>query len=659
MKDLGKSSSALYAIVDDTRIWDLTRPLESSGKIDFVPPDAQDPKTIETLWNSGSLILAWALEQKFMGNGLLSHPPGQNYAGFYYDFVLKKGALDQMDTFQKTESNQFGIDDVLSKDKDRVFHLNQEDLKELTTAARKLAKTDVPFERLQVSKEVALDMFSYSPFKLASISKLPSAAPVTLYKCGNFVDLSDGPHVHRTSQVRAIQFLENSASMWDSSNALHEKLNRIQGVSFPKEDALVQWKQKHDEIMQRDHRHIGKEQKLFYMHPMSPGSIFMLPHGTRIVNRLLEFLRKQYRHYGFEEVVTPMLYNKDLWVRSGHWENYKEDMFLINEIMEEQKDETCIQTLELGLKPMNCPGHCLIYSSESHSYRDLPIRYADFSALHRNEASGALTGLTRVRKFHQDDGHIFARMDQIETEIASTLDFMETVYKLLEFDSFKICLSTRPAKYMGDLKDWDLAEESLKNALKKRNLEWTLNEGDGAFYGPKIDILVQDAIGRSHQTATIQLDFQLPVRFDLKYVTEDKSFKRPVIIHRAILGSVERMMAIAMEHFAGKWPLWLSPRQAMVIPVREDINAYATKVARYLSNGGDSLHDSNYFFVDADTSDRTLGKKVREAQGLQYNYLLVVGDKEMADGTVSVRSRDGSQLGQLSLDQTCSLFRNS
>ncbi|KAI9301349.1 threonyl-tRNA synthetase [Cunninghamella echinulata] len=398
------------------------------------------------------------------------------------------------------------------------------------------------------------------------------------------------------------------------------------------------------------------------IHPYSPGSIFMLPHGTRIVQRLQDFLRKEYKRYGYEEVMTPLIYKKDLWETSGHWQNYMEDMYMVksgrepiggcghhhnNEGEEDNEDNSVY-----GLKPMNCPGHCLIFDSTPKSYKDLPIRLADFSPLHRNEASGALTGLTRVRRFHQDDAHIFCTEQQIVTEITSCLSFVDRVYKAFQFPHFDFTLSTRPeTNYIGTETEWDHAETALKKALESTGRPWTIKEGDGAFYGPKIDIMVKDSSGKSHQTATIQLDFQLPQRFGLKYVDEHDQFQQPVIIHRAILGSIERMLAILIEHTHGKWPFWLSPRQAVILPVAPPFADYANKVAKELS--GDS------FYVDADTSSRDrLNKMIRQAQLQRYNYIGVVGQKEMDSGTVNIRSRKGDILGSMTIDEIQSMFSN-
>lgn len=399
------------------------------------------------------------------------------------------------------------------------------------------------------------------------------------------------------------------------------------------------------------------------IHPVSPGSIFMLPHGTRIVHKLQDFLRTEYARYGYEEVMTPLIYKKDLWETSGHWQNYMEDMFMVKS----GREQTCQHHHEgtvdsedeglFGLKPMNCPGHCLIFDSTPKSYRDLPIRLADFSPLHRNEASGALTGLTRVRRFHQDDAHIFCSENQIASEITSCLSFVDRVYSAFKFPQYDLTLSTRPeSQYIGSIEEWNHAEESLTQALNATGRSWTIKEGDGAFYGPKIDIMVKDSSGKSHQTATIQLDFQLPRRFGLKYVDENDVAQTPVIVHRAILGSIERMMAILIEHTNGKWPFWLSPRQGVVIPVSTQFADYAKDVAKSLSLGTNSnSHDQYYVDVDNSPRDR-LNKMIRQAQLQQYNFIFVVGQKEMDEGTVNVRTRKGEVLGTMKIDDVRKMF---
>lgn len=404
------------------------------------------------------------------------------------------------------------------------------------------------------------------------------------------------------------------------------------GISFPDPKQLKEWEKIQEEAAKRDHRKIGREQDLFFFHELSPGSCFFQPRGAHIYNTLMDFIKNQYRKRGFQEVLSPNIYNVKLWETSGHWQYYAENMFSF-----EAEKET------FALKPMNCPGHCLLFDHGVRSHKELPLRYADFGVLHRNELSGALTGLTRVRRFQQDDAHIFCTTEQIEDEIKGCLDFLFFVYEKFGYD-VKLKLSTRPEKYLGNLEVWNNAEKALTDALNAFGKDWTLNPGDGAFYGPKIDITVTDALRREHQCGTIQLDFQLPERFNLGYVTETGEKKRPVIVHRAILGSLERQIAVLTENYGGKWPFWLSPRQAMVIPVsnKEDQKAYAEEVRKQLYEIGFMAE------VDLDDSD-TLNKKIRNAQLAQFNFILVVGASEMAAKTVNVRTRDNKVHGEVSI----------
>ncbi|PRP81449.1 Threonyl-tRNA synthetase [Planoprotostelium fungivorum] len=392
---------------------------------------------------------------------------------------------------------------------------------------------------------------------------------------------------------------------------------------------------------------IGKSQELFMLDKHSPGNVFFLPNGTKVFNRLLSFLREQYVKRGYDEVITPNVFNTELWKTSGHLENYSDDMFRVTGASHKVDEGDQHEYL---LKPMNCPSHCLIFRHKARSYKELPLRMADFGVLHRNELSGALTGLTRLRKFHQDDAHIFCRRDQIKEEIKDCLDFISFVYGKFGFQ-FRLELSTRPEKFIGEISVWDKAEAELKEALDGSGLGWKLNEGDGAFYGPKIDIHISDAMNRSHQCATVQLDFNLPERFQLEYANEDNVLERPVMIHRAILGSVERMMAILIEHTGGKWPFWLSPRQAIVIPVSATYGQYAEETAEKMRKAG--------FHVTCDLTDKTMQKKVREAQVSHYNYVLVVGERELKEGTVAVRDREGRNQGTMPLDRLIAALRLS
>jgi threonyl-tRNA synthetase len=363
---------------------------------------------------------------------------------------------------------------------------------------------------------------------------------------------------------------------------------------------------------------------------VTPGSVFFLPHGTRIFNKLVSFMKLKQRQYGFEEVITPLIYRKHLWETSGHWENYKEDMFRV-----EGND---LEKEEYGLKPMNCPGHCMIFSRFERSYNELPLRLSDFSSLHRNESSGSLSGLTRVRRFHQDDGHIFCAQPQVEKEITDSLKMIDECYKTFNIPEYKLLLSTRPDEYIGELKEWDVAESTLKSVLKSTGREWAVNEGDGAFYGPKIDIILKDNLGKEHQSATIQLDFQLPHRFDLKYQNDANHLQPPIMIHRAVFGSLERFLAILIDHFNGKWPFWLSPRQAVIIPVSDKHVEYARKIQAKIND--DEHYETTKFFVDIDSKSDTVGQRIKESVKKGYTYIIMIGDKELESGQLAIRRAD-------------------
>lgn len=424
-----------------------------------------------------------------------------------------------------------------------------------------------------------------------------------------------------------------------------------------------------------DNKVIANKQKLYVIDQLTPGSIFFLPHGARIFNRLVEFMRVQQRLYGFEEVITPLIYKNDLWKTSGHYQHYKQDMF---EVIGEHHHEGEAEHDEshYGLKPMNCPGHCVMFSKHDRSYRDLPVRFADFSPLHRNESSGALSGLTRVRKFHQDDGHIFCEPSQIKSEIESCLALIETSYCVFGLNEYRLALSTRPEGYVGTLDVWNKAEENLKEALNNSGKEWHINEGDGAFYGPKIDILVKDNNGKEHQTATIQLDFQLPKNFDLKYTGSEKTVENtPVLIHRAVFGSLERFMAILLDHYQGNWPFWLNPKQAVIIPVADRHHDYASKIYSQLSGKNNFITSSNddksksfpvavqpgklhsrYFNVDILSSDETVGARTRRAISEGYSYIIMIGDREVESSNLSVRSRSDKKTETLDVKGVINKF---
>ncbi|CZS95071.1 probable threonine-tRNA ligase, cytosolic [Rhynchosporium agropyri] len=614
---------------DDEQLWDLERPLEKSCKLELLSFDDEQGKKV--FWHSSAHILGEASERRF-GCSLCIGPPIDN--GFYYEMSLPDGASVQ-----------------------------QSDWKPLETLVSQIVKEKQPFERLVLSKEDLLEMFSYNKYKQHIIKdKIKDGEFTTVYRNGPLIDLCRGPHVPNTGRIETFAIMKNSASYF-LGNKDNDSLQRIYGVSFPDKKQMAEHKKFLEEAAKRDHRKIGKDQELFFFHELSPGSAMWLPHGTRIYNTLQSFLREEYWARGYNEVISPNMYNSELWKTSGHWDYYKDDMFTFMS----EKDT-------FALKPMNCPGHCLMFDHRERSHRELPWRVADFGVLHRNEASGALSGLTRVRRFQQDDAHIFCREDQIEEEIMQLFDFLHKVYGLFGF-TFKMKLSTRPEKFMGKREVWDMAEAKLRSALDEFTKgTWELNEGDGAFYGPKIDITISDCLKRDWQCATIQLDFQLPQNFGLEYMTSEMVVKpkddgdaaakakqddpkksgavgpdgkkervykaltpgcaRPVMIHRAIAGSIERFTAILTEHFGGKWPFWLSPRQILVIPVGNAYQDYAKEVQ--------GIFKGQNMFIDVDLSGNTLQKKIRTGQLAQYNFIFVVGDQEMNGREVNVRNRDDS-----------------
>lgn len=579
----------------DNKVWDLARPLEGDCSLELMTFDSPEGK--DTFWHSSAHVLGQALELEF-GADLTIGPSLEE--GFYYDCYI-------------------GDDKSLNDhEKGKILKRMQDAVKERQT-----------FDRIVITKDEALAMFSENKFKVEMIEAFPSDEVISCYRCGPMVDLCHGPHVPNTGVLKAIGINNMSRAFW-RADVNREPLQRVYGITFPDEKELKLYNHRMEEARKRDHRNVGTHQELFFFHHLSPGSCFFLPHGTRIYNTLVDFIREKYWEYEYEEVVTPNIFNFALWETSGHSAHYRDNMFSFQ-----------VERSDFGLKPMNCPGHCVLFANRVRSYRELPLRLADFGVLHRNEYSGALSGLTRVRRFQQDDAHIFCRPDQVGAEISSFLHMLDDVYRIFGLD-YKMALSTRPEGFLGELDAWEKAEKALKEALDSTGHEWEFNEGDGAFYGPKIDITVFDALRRKFQCATVQLDFQLPERFKLEYVDEQGNYARPVIVHRAILGSVERMFAILTEHFAGKWPLWLSPRQVMVVPISESSYEYAKEVRSVLRKA--KLH------VDVDMLDRKMQKKVREAQIAQYNYILVVGEKERADRMVNVRTRDNQVHGMHSLD---------
>jgi threonyl-tRNA synthetase len=522
-----------------------------------------------TYWHSAAHVLGQAIELHLPDALLCDGPPlvgeGAAEKGFYYQVALP--------------------DDVVIDDNKR---------NELEQTMKLISREKQSFERLEVTRQFAKELFCENEYKLALLDRIPEKDAITVYRNGPFVDLCRGPHVQDTSLFGAIKLLKTSASHFRIQNKEVEEedelksVQRVYGIAFRKPKELKQYDALMKLASERDHRLIGTKQSLFMFDSTSPGSPFFLPHGTRIINRLKHLLRTMYWTDGYDEVRTPMIFHKKLWEISGHLENYSDDMYGVVEGFDggcnDHDHDHGDSVTEFGLKPMNCPAHCLMFKSSNRSYRDLPLRFSDFGALHRNENSGSLRGLTRVRCFHQDDAHIFCTPKQISSEILSCLHFVDRVYiDRFGFDHVDMKLSTRPIKKAGTNEQWDQAELALETMLKEYGRPWTIEEGDGAFYGPKIDIRVKDVMGRYHQVATIQLDFQLPNRFELEYSNEDGMKATPVMVHRAVLGSVERMVAVLCEHWGGRWPLWLSPRQVAVCPVSSDVS-HITIVVVVLDN---------------------------------------------------------------------------
>ncbi|XP_074044821.1 threonine--tRNA ligase, mitochondrial isoform X2 [Macrotis lagotis] len=503
--------------------YDLTRPLEGDADLDFLTFDSPEGKAL--FWHSSAHVLGAAAE--YLLGALLCRGPS-TAGGFYHDISLGGNRT-----------------------------VRGSELPVLEQTCQRIVAAAHPFRRLEASREELRQLFKDNPFKLQIIEDKIKEPTATVYGCGTSVDLCKGPHLRHAGQIGVLKLLTNSSSSWTGSSGAEEPLQRVYGISFPTIEGLRAWEKQREEAALKDHRRIGKDQELFFFHELSPGSCFFLPRGTRVYNMLMTFIRDEYARRGFSEVRTPTLFSTRLWEQSGHWKHYSEDMFVLRPPQPDgstdcQNEHSTNQPRDmLALKPMNCPAHCLIFAHRPRSWRELPLRLADFGALHRTEASGSLGGLTRLRRFKQDDAHIFCAPDQLESEIQGCLDFLRSVYTVLGF-SFHMVLSTRPTSFLGESYLWDQAEQILQQALNEFGEPWELNPGDGAFYGPKIDIHIQDALGRPHQCGTIQLDFQLPLRFGLQYMGQAGVLECPVLIHRAVLGSVERMLGVLAENYGGK-----------------------------------------------------------------------------------------------------------
>jgi threonyl-tRNA synthetase len=586
---------ALAATVDG-RMVDLSYPLTQNASLKLVLPDGADALALYR--HSTAHLLAAAVTNLFPGVQCGIGPATDE--GFFYDFVVPKPFVP-------------------------------EDLEKIEAKMRELASQDLPYERQLWPRQEAIDFFTKrgEPLKVQLIDEKTAGQPeVSVYTIKDrdtFVDFCVGPHVPSTNRLKAFKLTSTSNAYW-KGDAHNQPMQRVYGTAFFKEDDLKQHLTRIEEAKKRDHRRVGKDIGLFTFHPYAPGAAFWLGKGTTLYNTLANYMREVLFPAGYSELKTPLIFNKQLWETSGHWQHYRQNMFLVES-----------ENVEMGVKAMNCPGHMLVFASQSRSYRDLPLRFHEQTPLHRNEASGVLSGLTRVRQFSQDDAHCFVMESQIGEEVERLLNLVKRVYGDFGLQ-YQVKLATRPEKeFVGEVATWDHAEAELKKGLEAAGVAYVVNAGDGAFYGPKIDFDILDAIGRTWQCATIQLDYQMPARFELKYTGADNAEHRPVVIHRAIFGSFERFIALLIEHYAGAFPLWLAPLQAIVLPIADRHLPYAAEVRARLESAG--------LRADLDERQEKIGYKIREAQLQKVPYMLVIGDREAAEGTVSVRSRAGGDQG--------------
>jgi threonyl-tRNA synthetase len=590
------AKSALAAAVNGDVV-DLTFALDADASVRLITP--ADPEALELYRHSAAHLMAAAVTALFPDAQCGIGPSTDD--GFFYDFIVSRPFVP-------------------------------EDLAAIEAQMKEFARRDIAYDRRMLAKQDALRLFAErgEPLKVQLIEE-KGGPVVSCYGIDDvFLDFCTGPHVPSTGRLKAFKLLSTSNAYW-KGDAKNPPMQRIYGTAFFSESDLKAYLDRLEEAKKRDHRKLGKDLGLFMFHPWAPGEPFWLAKGTRLVNTLGNYMRAVLAPEGYLEMRTPLVFNKALWETSGHWEHYRENMFLFE--AEEQS---------YGLKPMNCPGHMLVFGSETRSYRDLPYRIHDQSVLHRYEASGVLSGLTRVREFIMDDAHIFLTEDQIGAEVERLLRLVQRVYG--DFGLVpEMKLATRPAQYLGERTTWDHAESELKDALARAGQVYTINDGDGAFYGPKIDFAVTDALGRKWQCATIQLDYQLPQRFKLKYIGADNAEHAPVVMHRAIFGSLERFIALLLEHYAGALPMWFAPVQAIVLPIADRHAAYATTVRDRLAAAG--------LFVELDDRQEKIGYKIREAQLQKVPYMLVVGDREVEQAAVSVRSRAGGDQGARSVDE--------
>lgn len=592
----GLARVALGAVVNG-EILGMQETIEEDASVKIVKFEDKEGKKI--FWHTSAHIMALAVQRLFPGVKFAIGPAIDN--GFYYDF-------------------------------DTEHRFTPEDLERIEEEMSKIVKEGHSLERYEMPRDEALEYFKEKDeeYKVDLIENLPPDEIISFYKLGDFTDLCAGPHLYDVKKVKAIKLMSIAGAYWRGDE--HNKmLQRIYGTTFEKKKDLEEYINKLEEAKKRDHRKLGKELELFTMHDEGPGFPFFHPKGMVLRNILESFWREEHTRAGYEEIKTPLIMNEALWHQSGHWDHYKENMYFTN-----------IDDEDYAIKPMNCPGSILVFKSHMYSYRDLPKRWGELGLVHRHELSGALHGLMRVRAFTQDDAHLFVLPSQIKEELIGIIDLADKIYNVFGF-KYSIDLSTRPENSMGTEEQWELATNGLIEALNEKGIKYNLNEGDGAFYGPKIDFQLEDAIGRTWQCGTIQLDFQMPEKFDITYVDKDNEKKRPVMLHRTIYGSMERFMGILIEHFAGKFPVWLSPVQVSILPISDKFNDYAYELMNELKEKG--------IRVDVDARAEKIGYKIREAQLQRTPYMLVVGEKEVENRAVSVRKRDEGDIGQMSINE--------
>lgn len=597
LKEEGKIAREVIAAESGSSVIDLSREVEDGAEV--LPLTFDDLKGRKVFWHTASHILAAAVKRVYPDAKLTIGPSIDN--GFYYDI----------------DSDTPFTPDVLSV---------------IEKEMKKIVRENSRMERFVLPRNEAIALMEgkNEPYKVMLIGRVPEGEEISFYRMGEFVDLCAGPHLFSTGAVKAFKLIQCTGAYWEGDSK-NKMLQRIYGVAFPAKEELDAYLERMEEAKKRDHRKLGRELDLFDIYEEGPGFPFFLPKGMVLRNILEDFWREEHRKNGYQEIKTPIILNQDLWHRSGHWDHYKDNMYT-----------TVIDGNDYAIKPMNCPGGMLVYKRRIHSYRDLPQRMAELGLVHRHELSGALHGLMRVRCFTQDDAHIFMTPDQIESEILGVMRMIDSFYSVFGF-KYSLELSTRPDDSMGTDEQWETATEALRRALEDNGKPYTVNEGDGAFYGPKIDFHLEDSIGRTWQCGTIQLDFQMPERFDLSYVGQDNERHRPVMIHRVIFGSIERFIAILTEHYAGAFPLWLNPVQIKILSINERNIEWCNEIEKKLTAEG--------FRVESDHRSEKLGFKLREAQLQKVPYMIVIGDNEVGERKAAVRSRKDGDLGSMTPDE--------